>query len=293
MPSRRDFLIAAGGLGVAARGLPRALAAEKKTIASPANAPIGVQLWTFRESLPRDLAGTLGRIRALGFERVEGAGLWKHTAAELRKALDAARLACVSTHAGFERLRDDLPGALAEAKAVGAGAIVCPWIPHEKAFTREDALKSAEAFNRFGKAARDAGLGFGYHCHGYEFVPAPEGTLFDTLAQNSDKELVGFQVDVFHAYRGGADPVRLIETHGRRVTSLHLKDIKKGTPQQAGNPDTSPELDVPVGTGQIDWPAVLRAAVKAGTSHYFVEDESADPWGHVPNSVAYLETLKL
>jgi sugar phosphate isomerase/epimerase len=293
MPSRRHFLITTTGLAVAARGLPRALAAEQKTLTSPVNAPIGVQLWTFRESLPRDLAGTLARVRGLGFEQVEGAGLWKHTAAELRAALDAASLSCVSTHAGFERLRDDLPGALAEAKAVGARAVVCPWIPHEKAFTRDDALKAAEAFNRSGKAAREAGLRFGYHCHGYEFVPATEGTLFDTLAQNSDKELVSFQVDTFHAYRGGADVVRLIEKHGPRVTSLHLKDIKKGTPQQAGNADTTPELDVPVGAGQIDWPAVLRAAVKAGTSQYFVEDESADPWGHVPKSVAYLEKLKL
>src|SRR5262245_10070416 len=248
MASRRDFLAAATGLGAAALGLPRAAAAAAKAIKSPVNAPIGVQLWTFRESLPRDLSGTLARIRSLGFEEVEGAGLWKKTAAELRAALDAAGLACTSTHAGYERLRDDASGVIAEAKAVGARAVVCPWIAHEKAFTRDDALRAAETFNGFGKAARDAGLRFGYHCHGYEFVPAAEGTLFDTLAQNSDKDLVGFQVDVFHAYRGGADPTALIQKHGPRVTSLHLKDIKKGVPQEAGNPNTSPDLDVPLVT---------------------------------------------
>src|SRR5262249_10503079 len=159
----REFLTAAAGLGIAARGLPRALAAERKTITSPVNGPIGVQLWTFRESLPRDLAGTLARIRGLGFEQVEGAGLWKHTAAEVRAALDAAGLVCTSAHIGFERLRDDASGAIAEAKAMGAGSIVCPWIPHEKAFTRDDALRTGEAFNRIGKAAKDAGLRFGYH----------------------------------------------------------------------------------------------------------------------------------
>jgi sugar phosphate isomerase/epimerase len=293
MPDRREFLGAAAAAGAAVLGLDRAFAAERPPIKSPVNGPIGVQLWTFRESLPRDLAGSLARIRGLGFAEVEGAGLWKHTAAEVRKALDATGLRCTSAHAGFERLRDDAAGALAEAKAMGTGAVVCPWIPHDKAFTRDDALRAADVFNRFGKAAKDAGLRFGYHCHGYEFVPATEGTLFDTLAQNSDKDLVAFQVDTFHAFRGGADPVRLIETHGRRVTSLHLKDIKKGTPQEPGNADTTPELDVPVGTGQLDWPALLRAAVKAGTTQYFIEDESADPWGHVPKSVGYLETLKL
>jgi sugar phosphate isomerase/epimerase len=294
MLSRRDFLAAtASGLGAAALRLRPAHAADRAEIKSPVNGPIGLQLWTLREYLPKDLAGTLAKVRALGFREVEGAGLWKHTAPELRAALDAAGLVCSSTHVGFERLRDDAAGAIGEAKAMGATAVVCPWIPHEKAFTRDDALKSAAAFNGFGKAAREAGLRFGYHCHGYEFVPSTEGTLFDTLAMNSDKELVAFQVDVFHAYRGGADPARLIEKHGRRVTSLHLKDLKKGIPVEAGNADTTPDADVPVGSGQIDYPAVLRAAVKAGTSMYYLEDESADPWGHVPQSVAYLEKLKL
>jgi sugar phosphate isomerase/epimerase len=294
MTSRRDFLTTlAVGLGASGLRPGWAWATDRTEIKTVLNGPVGLQLWSLREYLKKDVPGTLAKARALGFRDVEGAGLWGHTVQDLRAALDKSGLRCASAHMGFERLRDDSSGAFAEAKALGATAVVCPWIPHDKAFTRDVALKAAEAFNRFGKAAADAGLRFGYHCHGYEFVPAAEGTLFDTLAVNSDKDLVGFQVDTFHAFRGGADPVRLIEKHGPRVTSLHLKDIKKGVPQEAGNPDTSPDLDVPLGTGQIDWPAVLRAAVKAGTSQYFVEDESADPWGHVPKSVAYLETLKL
>ncbi len=194
----------------------------------------------------------------------------------------------------FERLRDDAAAAFAEVKAVGAGWVVCPWIPHDRAgFTREDALKAAEAFNRFGKAAQDAGLRFGYHCHGYEFIPSTEGTLFDTLAGATDKAQVAFQIDVFHAYRGGADPGQLIEKHGGRVTSLHLKDIKKGVPVEAGSPGASADADVPVGTGQVDYPAVLRAAKKAGTSMYFLEDESTDPFGHIPQSLAYLTGIRL
>jgi len=78
---------------------------------------------------------------------------------------------------------------------------------------RADATTGAEVFNRFGKAAQDAGLTFGYHCHGYEFVPSPEGTLFDTFAGMADPKLVSFQIDVFHAYNGGADPAQLIEKY--------------------------------------------------------------------------------
>jgi sugar phosphate isomerase/epimerase len=190
---------------------------------------------------------------------------------------------------GFERLRDDLTGALDEAKAVGATWVVCPWIPHDKAFTRDDALEAGEAFNRFASAAEGSGLKFAYHCHGYEFVPSPEGTLFETLAGATDPPRVMVLVDVFHAFYGGADPAQLIERYSGRVPSLHLKDLKKGVPVKAGTATAPSEVDVPVGTGQIDMPAVLRAAMKAGTSLYYIEDESVDPWGHIPQSVTYLQ----
>jgi sugar phosphate isomerase/epimerase len=104
---------------------------------------------------------------------------------------------------------------------------------------------------------------------------------------------VEFQVDTFHAHHGGADPARLIETHKGRVRSLHLKDQKKGFPVEAGMGTAPAEADVPLGTGQIDFPAILRAAVKAGVSLYFVEDESTDPLAHIPRSVSFLEGLKL
>jgi len=294
MPSRREFLTTmAAGLTASALADRWAMAAAAASIKSPVNGSIGLQLWSLREYLPKDLSGSLAKVRAMGFTDVEGAGLWKHTAPELRAALDTAGLRCTSAHMGLERLRDDLPGAIAEAKALGAGTIVCPWIAHKDAFTAEDALKAAEIFNRAGKATRDAGMRFGYHTHGYEMVPSPDGTLFDTLAKAADPQLVHFQVDVFHTYHGGADPVALMAKYTGRVRSLHLKDIKKGFPRETGKGTAPPEADVPVGTGQIDWPAVLRAALKAGATEYYVEDESTDPLTHIPQSVAYLQGLKL
>jgi sugar phosphate isomerase/epimerase len=256
------------------------------------NGPVGLQLWSLREYLPKDLGGTLSKIRALGFREVEGAGLWGKTVREVRAALDAAGLRCQSAHMQFDRLRDDLKGALVEATALGARSVVCPWIPHEKTFTRDDALKAAEAFNRFGTEAAKADLRFGYHCHGYDFVPSAEGTLFETIATNTDPSRVAFQVDVFHTYHGGADPVQLIQRYKSRVTSLHLKDLKKGVAVQVGTAVGRPEDDVPVGSGQIDMPAVLRAAMNAGASIYYLEDESADPWGHIPRSLAFLKSFK-
>ena len=291
MWSRRQFLSTVAAGTVLPIAGTRLLSAQGE-IKTALNGPVGLQMWSLREYLPKDLKGTLAKIRGLGFREVEGAGLWKHTVAEMRAALDAAGLRCQSAHMQFERLRDDATGAFAEAKALGATWVVCPWIPHDKVFTRDDALKSAEVFNKVATAAEPAGLRFAYHCHGYEMLPSQEGTRFDTLAQNTDPKRVMFQIDVFHALHGGTDPAALITRYASRVVSLHLKDLKKAVPITAGTGVGRPEDDVPVGSGQVDWPAVLRAAMKAGASLYYLEDESADPWGHIPRSLAYLRSFK-
>ena len=91
-------------------------ASAQDEIKTALNGPVGLQLWSLREYLPKDLRGVLAKVHGMGFREVEGAGLWGHTAADLRAALDAAGLRCQSAHLGFERLRDDLRGAFAEAK---------------------------------------------------------------------------------------------------------------------------------------------------------------------------------
>jgi sugar phosphate isomerase/epimerase len=284
-----DVSVSGAALSPSTRG---AALSGPREITTALNGPVGLQLWSLREYLPKDLPGTLAKVREFGFREVEGAGLWGHTAAEMRAALDRAELRCRSAHMGFERLRDDPRGAFTEVKAVGAEWVVCPWIPHGNAFTRDDTLKAADAFNRFAASARDAGFRFAYHCHGYEFVPSSEGTFFDTLAAATDPQQVLFQIDVFHARFGGADPGQLIARHGKRVASLHLKDLKQGFPITRGAAIAPPEADVPLGTGQVDMASVLRAAINAGTALYYVEDESADPLAHIPLSVAYLEQFK-
>jgi sugar phosphate isomerase/epimerase len=292
MYSRREFITTVStGIGTAALAGGRAMAAEP-TIKTPIKGIVGLQLWSLRESLPKDLPGTLARIRAMGFEQVEGAGLWGHTVQDLRAALDKAGLRCPSAHMGDDRLRTDMAGAFAEARAMGASWIVCPWISHGQTFTRDDAMKAAELFNRVGKAARGEGLHFGYHTHGYEFVPSPDGTLFDTLVKNTDADTVAFQIDLLHTYHGGGDPVAIINAQGKRVASLHLKDLKKGVPVKAGAAGAEPDDEVPVGSGAIDMSAVLRAAAKAGTTYYFIEDESPDPLGNIPRSIKYLEAVR-
>jgi sugar phosphate isomerase/epimerase len=292
MQSRRQFLTTVAAALASSAAKSASAASARGQLASSLNGPIGLQLWSLREHLPKDLPGTLAKVSAMGFREVEGAGLWGRSAADLRKALDAAGLRCQSAHMGYERLRDDLSGALAEARSLGATWVVCPWIPHDKGFTRDVTLTAADLFNRVGKSAHDAGLRFSYHCHGYEFITSKEGTLFDTLIGASDPAQVAIQVDVFHAFHGGADPAALIAKLGPRVTSLHLKDLKKGVPVTVGAGVGTPDMDVPVGTGQIDMSAVLAAARKAGAALYYVEDESATPLANIPKSLAWLQAFR-
>src|SRR6185436_17075348 len=149
MPTRREFLTTAAS-AVAAASTPAWALEGQREITSPLKGTIGLQLWSLRD--------------------VEGAGLWKQTAPDLRKALDTAGLRCQSAHMGLDRLRDDLPGALSEAKVLGATWVVCPWIA--ASVTRDDIMKAADVFNRAAKTARAWGMRFGYHLHGYEFVPS-------------------------------------------------------------------------------------------------------------------------
>jgi sugar phosphate isomerase/epimerase len=288
MYSRREFLTTITvTMGSAAASVRTSSAARGLT------GTIGLQLWSLRDYLPKDLDGTLARVREMGFRDVEAAGLYGRTADAIRASLDRAGLRCPSAHMSFERLRDDRAGAFAEARTLGATAVVCPWIPNEKGFTREVALDAARAFNAIAKDARDNGLRFEYHCHGYEFVRSSEGTLFDTLADATEPGGLTFQMDIFHALLGGADPAALIDKYRARVTSLHVKDLKKEFPIKAGTSTAPPEADVPVGTGQVDMPAVLRAAARAKVEMYYIEDESATPLANIPKSLAYLREVQV
>jgi sugar phosphate isomerase/epimerase len=294
MTSRREFLVtAAAGLGVAAMR-PVPVAGQVPVVKTVLKAPIGLQLYSLRDAFKKDgVPATLAVVRSLGIREVESAGLYGLPVADVRAAFDKADLVCRASHMGYERLRDDQAGAFAEAKALGASWLLCPWIPHKDRFTREDTLRAAELFNKVAKAAQAEGLKLAYHCHGYEFLPDGAGTLFDTLVGATDAKLVHFEIDVFWAKAGGVDPAALIGKLKGRVPFLHVKDMKKGLNLPPGASGAPEDSDVPLGTGQIDWPPVFRAAEQGGPVVYYIEDESSNPVPQIRQSLTYLAGLKL
>jgi sugar phosphate isomerase/epimerase len=294
--SRRMFLGAmTAGVGAAAFGGRSAFAAAglPPEVKSRLGAPIGLQLWSLRADAPKDLPGTLARLRALGIVHVESAGLYEKDAATVKAAIEKAGLKCSGSHIGYDRWKKDPAGAAQEAKALGARFATVAWIKGEKDFSREDALAATEVFNAAGKACAAEGVRFCYHCHGYEFVPSTEGTLFDTIVKNTDPKLVSFEIDVFWAKAGGADPAQVIAGLPGRVPLLHVKDMAKGLTFPAGTSHAEATSNVPVGTGQIDWPAVFKAAKAAGGEIYYIEDESTKPWEQIPESLKYLSGLSV
>lgn len=259
-------------------------------LASPATDRLGLQLWSLRTEITADPAAGLKHTAALGFTRVETAGVYGRPAADFRAQLTAAGLSVAAAHIQYERLRDDLPGAIAEAKALGAEWIVLPWVPYPE-FDPALAARLAEEFNRWGAAIHAAGLRFAFHPHGFEFTIGANGeTPFDLLVGATDPKLVSFEMDTFWVAHAGVDPVKLLEKYPTRWRLLHLKDIRQGA-ALAVTRSAPREDNVALGAGQIDWPAFLRAAEKAGVEYYFIEDESASPAETIPASVRYLHGL--
>ena len=287
-PSRRDVLRLCTALSAAPflpREAPAGAAADGPIVFGK---PVGLQLYSLRQYMPKDVAGTLAKIRAMGFREIEGGDDYKLGIDGWNAAVARAGLKVTSTLFGYEDWTKD-PAALSKRAAdFGARYTGCAWIPHQDRFTREVCLKAAADFNRAGRAAREAGLKFVYHIHGFEFEPAAEGTLFDTLAKETDPALVFFEADIFWVRRGGCDPVALFERYPGRIPLTHLKDIAKGTDICAPNGKAPDEASVPLGAGMIDWPSVLRAAEKAGVERHFVEDEHPDAMAQIPKSLDYL-----
>ncbi len=254
--------------------------------------PLGVESYTYRHEFPKDVVATLDLIKSLGFTEMEGGVPKGMSVEEFKKLLDERGIKITSTGSGYEQIVKDPEAVVKNAKALGAEFVMVAWIPHDKSnFTIENAKKAVEDFNRVGKVLKDNGLTFCYHNHGYEFGPYQDGTLFDYIVKNTDPNYVSFEMDILWATHGGADPVKLLNKYGNRWKLMHLKDLKKGIKGDLSG-GTPPENDVVLGEGQIDMPAVLKAAKKVGIKHYYIEDESNHEDTQVPQSIAYLKNLK-
>jgi len=258
--------------------------------------PLGLQLYSLRETFKKDPTAALDKTKALGFQYAEVYAGIPLPPEKLKEELAARGITAVGSHFGYDDLKKDLPAAVKKAQALGLKYAGVAWIPHKEAeFGEADVKKAAADFNTFGEAFKAVGIQFFYHTHGYEFRPVSEGsseTFFDMLVRETKPDLVSYEMDVFWTFLPGVDPVKLLAKYPDRWALMHLKDMRKGAVRGVFTGHAPLTDDVPIGTGQIDWPAVLKQAAKSGVKYYFIEDESPTVDEALPQSIKYLETVK-
>ena len=255
--------------------------------------PLGLQMYSLRFYSPSNLVAKLDKVKEWGLTTIEGGAPGRGMSPdEFKKLLEERGIKVVSTGADYNGMKTNLEQAVERAKRIGAKYVMCSWIPHKKNdFNEQNAREAIEVFNNAGKKFKEAGIVFTYHCHGYEFRPFENGTLFDLIVRETNPEYVFFELDVFWAQQGGADPAKLLTQYPTRFKLMHVKDLRKGAAINLSG--SAPDEDsVALGKGQVDWPAVLKAAQKAGVEHYFIEDEAKEAVDQIPQTLRYLEQLK-
>jgi sugar phosphate isomerase/epimerase len=252
----------------------------------------GMVSYTFRGSFSKDAAATLDTLKGLGIKDMEFSNLFGKTAAELRKLLDERDMKCSSFGVGYVEALTKTREVGQNAKILGAKFVRVAWVPHEGAFTLAAAEKTVADFNQIGKILKDEfDITFCYHNHGYEFEKHENGTLMDYMIQKTDPKYVSFELDMLWTFFPGQDPAALINKYPDRFKLVHMKDLRKGIQgnMSGGTPVVN---DVALGTGQLDIPAILKAAKKSSIEHYYIEDESPSYATQVPQTIAYLKSLK-
>jgi len=248
--------------------------------------PLGVQLYSVRDLLPKDYEGTLKQLGAIGYREVEAAGFFDHTPSQVKQAMDHAGLQCVSAHYPMTQLNPKLDEIIQFCKDLGLNYIVCaaPMLKDpsrvkdpgsraaREAMTLDDWRWNAEQFNRIGERVHAAGMKFAYHNHTPEFRSENGVMFYDELLRLTDPSKVAMELDCGWAIVAGQNPVDLLTRYPARISMLHVKDFKITALTSPSNAPPSTEL----GRGTIDYHPIFAAAKKAHIEHAFVEQEEFD-----------------
>jgi sugar phosphate isomerase/epimerase len=316
--SRRRFVQAlcatgaAAPLAAACQTMPRGPFFDQKS------APIGIQLYTLSDMLATDLEGAIAAVARIGYKTVEIPSYMGKTPAQLRELLTRNGLTCSAAHiqmatgtASAPGLRGDLSKLAADMHTLGAGYVYAPSMPAPvdigltpnagegyafivraaEAMGEERWKRFANELSEVGRKLNADGIKFGYHNHNYEFVKVGNRRGFDILVEESDPAHVSFELDVGWAAAAGEDIPALFAKHSGRYTGMHIKDIKATT-----TPNIALKMDPSdVGSGKLDWKAILPAAHAAGVRNYFLEQEAPFDKPRVEaaeNGYRFLSTLE-
>lgn len=257
------------------------------------NKPFGLEIYSLRFEFRKDVPKTIALMKQMGFKDLEVSGYYGLTPKAFKAEMRKNGLTCSSMIFDYKRFQTDIVGIIKEANLLGAKYVGVGWIPHKTgSFNMDDAIKASTDFNDFGAKLKKAGLKFFYHPHGYEFAYYDSDNCYqDYIMANTKADLVCFELDAFWIKYSGVDPLWYMKKYPGRFELLHLKDLCKDVPGNltGGAPD---ETSVPVGYGEVEYPSLLREAVKQGVNLFYIEDEAKNAVDQIPLSIQYMKSLK-
>ena len=228
---------------------------------------VALQLYTVRDFANQDVPGTLGQVKAMGYDAVELAGTYGLETAEFKKLLDDAGLEAVSAHVPITAFEEDAAGTAVKYKALGCKLVSIPSLSMKELPGGEGFDKTKSTMTSAAAECKKHGLILGYHNHDYEFKTLPCGSfVLDALFESTTADVLQAQIDTGWVMAAGQNPPSYVKKYTGRCPSVHLKDIVK-----VGDKFE----DRPVGKGSQDIPTVIKAAIEAGAFIMVVELDNA------------------
>ena len=266
--------------------------------------PIAIQLYSVRHACADDFKGALTKIKAMGYDGVEFAGLHGHSAAEVKEMCAELGLVPVSAHVAFAELMADPRGVLAQYKEIGCPWVALPSIPTGHRPGEEKFAQTLEDIKMLGGVARELGITLLYHNHDFEFVKLDGVYGLDAMYQAVPAELLQTELDTCWVKVAGEDPVTYLDRYAGRAPVVHLKDFygerSEDMYELIGEANTAPKRPSnfefrPVGAGLQDFPAILAACERAGAEWVVVEQDKPsmglDEMQSAKQSVEYLKSI--
>ena len=240
------------------------------TAVNPAN-NFGLQLYTLREDLPKDPKGVLKQVADFGYKQIEGyegpMGLfWGMSNTEFKRYLDDIGLTMVSSHCKYN---ENFEQKAEQAGAIGMKYLISPIIEGEKDMDINGFKNVAQTFNERGATCKKHGLRFAYHNHEYTLKPIEGQLAQDVLMQNTDPNLVDFEMDMYWVVSAGQDPISWFKKYPNRFKLLHVKD-------RQDVPLTQRSAFTVLGTGTVDVPRILKEAKQHGVKYFIVEQDQTN-----------------
>ncbi len=263
--------------------------------------PVAVQIYSVRKDAEADLFSTLKKIKEMGYDGVEFAGLYGHSGDEVKKMLDEIGLKAASAHVPFNDLKKE--ETFKTYAKIGLKYIAIPSLPDENRYEGGNFEQTIADIKKIGKMAKEYGMQLLYHNHDFEFAKIGDEYVLDYMYANTTPDELMTELDTCWVNVGGENPSEYVKKYSGRAPIVHLKDFVGqktdnmyeliGENKKVGNA-VGFEFR-PVGYGCQDWVSILDASVSAGAEWVIVEQDKATigktPLESIEMSRNYLKTL--